>query len=270
MSRPTWPPRYVNVSIALLRNDNVTNAAYRFYCKLQALAWGEPQLHIEEEALYRETGLRQSQVYEYARLLRAHAGLLFRRAGSAFEFSFPELAPDPLAPDFVPAKAESQTQIPEKAECENGNSGKPGIDRTQNTREKRPIPENPELLTPSLSRAKSKNTGGGGDSGKPGKPKKVPTPAAVAAFRGIANRFPDKAVWPQITAAVGEKPDDLDRWKRTVEGWIAAGHYKLNVGGMLDWYRQGRTSKGAPASVTKNSPPANGRGPMLPEGLLDG
>lgn len=218
MPRPTWPPRYVNAPIALLRDEHVSHAAYRFYCKLRALAWGEPTLRMELSKLYAEAELGQSQVYEYARLLRDRGGLLFRCADGVFECSFPDLL-----------------QIPAEAE-------KPTL----------------SLLEP-----KTKNTVGGARSGKTGTPES-PTPAAVSVFRSIARRYPDKAVWPQITAAVGESPDSLDRWGRTIEGWIAAGFYKLNVGGMLDWYAQGRTSKAGPVAAARPAASGNGR---LPDGV---
>lgn len=217
MARPVWPPRYVNVPVTLLRDEQVPPAAFRFYCKLRALAWGEPTLHMELKRLFVETGLGQSQVYEYARTLRDRSGLLFRCADGVFECSFPDLEQ---------------------------------------------IPEIPELPTLSLSKSKGKNTERGARSGKAGI-EKSPIPAAIQAFRSIANRYPDKAVWPKIAAVVGEKPDDLERWQRTITGWIAAGHYKLNVGGMLDWYGQGRTSKAGPVVAVK--PATNGG--RMPDGV---
>lgn len=222
MSRPIWPPRYVNIPIPALRESELPNAAFRFYCKLRALAWGEATLTIAFDKLMKETGLSKSRVYEYAGLCRDRLGLPFHCAAGSFECSFPDL------PD---------------------------------------IPEKQELPTLSLSKPKSKNTAGEGRSQKTGM-EKLPVPAAVQAFRSIANRYPDKAVWPQISAAVGDDPASLDRWQKTIQGWIAAGFYKLNVGGMLDWYGQGRTSKAGPLAPTKSN--GNGRGPVLPEGLLDG
>lgn len=213
MPRATWPPRYVNSPIGILRDEQVSNAAYRFYNKLRALAWGEASLSIEMSKLFSETGLGQSQVYEYARLLRDRGGLLFRCADGVFECSFPDVVS---------------------------------------------LPDIPEMPTLSLSKTKNKNPAERGRSGKTGSA----TPPAIAVFRSIAQRFPDKAVWVKIVAAVGEKPADLERWQRTIEGWIAAGHYKLNVAGMLDWFAQGRTSKVAPDRPDQNSSPFR-----LPEGV---
>jgi hypothetical protein len=64
---------------------------------------------------------------------------------------------------------------------------------------------------------------------------------AVEAFRAVCNRYPDRAVWPLIEKTVGAEPANLERWQATARGWIAAGYSKVNVAGMLDWYRQGRT-----------------------------
>jgi hypothetical protein len=87
------------------------------------------------------------------------------------------------------------------------------------------------------------------DSKKPGRRGRTaaktgdPPPAAVAVYREIAQRFPDKSTWPLIFQKVGNHSENLERWAATVRGWIAAGYSKVNVAGMLDWFEQGRTSR---------------------------
>ena len=66
-----------------------------------------------------------------------------------------------------------------------------------------------------------------------------------------------------IAEWVGDSAENLDRWKLVVQGWIAAGHNKTNVEGMLDWFKQGKTTKGAPASNGKSTKP----GFRLPDGV---
>lgn len=207
MARPTWPPRYVNVPIPALRENDLPHGAFRFYCKLRALAWGEATLVIPFEKLLRETGLSQSRVYEYARLCRDHIGLPFHCAAGVFECSFPDL------PD---------------------------------------IPEKQESPSPSLPKSSSNKSKGERRSRKAGIDESA-APPAVGVFRSVVERFPNKATWPQIASAVGETPAGLERWRITIQGWILAGHFELNVGGMLDWYSRGQTSKGGPATPPKSN-----------------
>lgn len=80
------------------------------------------------------------------------------------------------------------------------------------------------------------------------KPARAPAhvPSAVEVYRKVANQFPDRSLYEMIEKAIGEKPEDLDRWGKTVIGWIAASYNKKNVEGMLDWFSQGKTCQGRP------------------------
>lgn len=119
-----WPPKYVNTPMALLLDDEVPNGAFRFGCKLYALAWGEPTLSIPIDQLMHHTGLRQSQVYEYARTLRDHHKLLsYDVRNGAFECSFPEMSEIPENPE-MPIKYLNPLV---KNTVVKANSGKTGI-----------------------------------------------------------------------------------------------------------------------------------------------
>jgi len=63
-------------------------------------------------------------------------------------------------------------------------------------------------------------------------------PVAVQAYREIANRFPDKATWPDIEATVGGLESDVAFWKEVVTTWIGCGWNKLNVTGMMECYKR--------------------------------
>lgn len=122
MPRDVWPPKYVNEPIGALLDKGVSNGAYRFLGKLRALAWGEPTLRLGLDRLMELTGLGQSQVYEYARLLRDRNWLLFSCAQSVFECSFTD-APIPENPE-KPTLSISSKQV--RTTEEGANSGKPG------------------------------------------------------------------------------------------------------------------------------------------------
>lgn len=204
MPRPVWPPKYANVEMAVLLDDHLPHGAFRFYAKLRALSWGEQTFSIQFARLMELTGLSQTRVYEYARLLRDRNGLLFRCAQGVFECSFPEAAPIP-----------GMRELPSLPVLDGSTPIKPDTKPESN---------------------------GSRIAGK----RETAKPPAVEAYHAVSHRNPDKAVWPMIVSKVGESPEAIERWKLTIQGWIAAGHNKVNVKGMLDWYGRGQTEKPAP------------------------
>lgn len=77
----------------------------------------------------------------------------------------------------------------------------------------------------------------------PPKPKKIkpktPIPPAVRIFRENAHRYPAKAWYARIDAAVGETPENLARWGELVLTWVGRGYNPTNVVGMLDAFNNG-------------------------------
>lgn len=65
-------------------------------------------------------------------------------------------------------------------------------------------------------------------------------PASIKVYQSIARRLPDKVLWPDIAAKVGDAPEDLERWGNTVKAYISCGWNKLNLSGMLNFFEQGR------------------------------
>lgn len=105
-----------------------------------------------------------------------------------------------------------------------------------------------------------------GDSGQkppPTKNKDSP-PISVLAYRSVANRFPDKATWPAIAEAVGDSEADLQFWKEVVIAWIAKGYKKVNVDGMLDWFKKREIPRGIYKNGHKATQPNNRTGPTHP------
>ena len=87
-----------------------------------------------------------------------------------------------------------------------------------------------------------------------GKTERQSPPLAVVAYREVASRFPDKALWDLIAETVGEKDADLDFWKKVVRAWIGCGWNKLNVTGMMECYKRRDMpgTKGGKRSGTRN------------------
>lgn len=86
--------------------------------------------------------------------------------------------------------------------------------------------------------------------GKGGKPPRTPkskksessptAPEAVMVYRSVTNRYPDKSTWAEIAGTVGGEPADLDFWREVVKAYIRCGWNKLNIDGMLKFYRDRR------------------------------
>lgn len=90
----------------------------------------------------------------------------------------------------------------------------------------------------------------------------APEPArhpAIEVYRSKARRYPDRAQWPSIEQAVSTDEKNLERWGATVEAYILCGWNKINVSGMLDWYRRGELPHTSRASFggNGNKPTAN-------------
>lgn len=126
-----WPPRYVNVPVRMVKNDLVTDGAFKFYCKLLALAKGRKSLTIGLADLLALTSLSRTRVYEYARLLRLCNALLWRCSDKAFECSFTE--------DSQPS--EQQSRISGNPKNRDGSSFKESINESINDPKKNAVPQ---------------------------------------------------------------------------------------------------------------------------------
>jgi phage replication O-like protein O len=65
---------------------------------------------------------------------------------------------------------------------------------------------------------------------------RAPIPPAVAVFRSETQRFPAKSWFAQIAEAVGEKPEDLERWRAVCHDYVGLGWSQVNVKAMLEFY----------------------------------
>jgi hypothetical protein len=61
---------------------------------------------------------------------------------------------------------------------------------------------------------------------------------AIQAFREITHYYPPDAWRKKVADTVGEN-GGVERWRRTVEGWVGCGWNPRNVQGMLQFYRRG-------------------------------
>jgi len=62
---------------------------------------------------------------------------------------------------------------------------------------------------------------------------------AIQAYREAAHMYPPASWRPIIVEVVGEQPDDLQRWARTVLAWIGLGWNPKNAKGMVDFFKRG-------------------------------
>lgn len=62
---------------------------------------------------------------------------------------------------------------------------------------------------------------------------------AIDVYRSKARRYPDKAQWPSIEQCVNQDDKSLALWGRVVEAYILCGWNKVNISGMIDWYKRG-------------------------------
>lgn len=77
-------------------------------------------------------------------------------------------------------------------------------------------------------------------------------PLAVIAYRTVANRYPDKATWSNIAETVGENKDDLDFWQSVVVAYISCGWNKINISGMLEFFRKRELPTTKPVNGVKH------------------
>lgn len=216
MPRPLLPPRGISAPTQLLYDKALPPVVRDTWLRLRGLAWGReetPALSMDQ--ISELLGMSRSTLYGHMLLLRDRAALQWRAAGSKT-----------LIVSFAGCVYDLSENLDKPSP-----SGMP-LDST--------IPNQEKTVVGSLE--------GGRPVQKSGRSKapKGPVPPAVAAFHAVSKRFPDEAVWPQIVQIVGQESEKLDQWSETVRGWIAAGYRKENIEGLLDWFKQGRTSKGGP------------------------
>jgi hypothetical protein len=141
---------------------------------------------------------------------------------------------------------EKAKEAKHNASVQNGHIDNPSVQNGQLYLSKmdNPSVQNGQLPRP-LPRPLSKTYSPNGESGKkpPAKNKDSP-PVSVLAYRSVANRYPDKATWLAIAEAVGDNETDLQFWKEVVTTWIARGYKKINIDGMLDWFKKREIPKG--------------------------
>jgi hypothetical protein len=125
--RPDWPPRYANVPVDVIKDDTIPPAAFRLYCKLRALAWGENTLAVDFDKLMELSGLSRTRLYEYARLLRDRTPLRWRVRGSVFECSFGEGDSESRKAGPLPAGDEQRPPGRAKTRGVSGESPNPGF-----------------------------------------------------------------------------------------------------------------------------------------------
>ena len=85
-------------------------------------------------------------------------------------------------------------------------------------------------------------------SRKRSSPPREPPPPAVKIFHDNTQRYPAKALWPDIDTAIGRDPLSLERWTMVIRAWLGMGWKSNNVNGMLDFFRRNEI------------PPGNGSG----------
>lgn len=74
---------------------------------------------------------------------------------------------------------------------------------------------------------------------------------ALAIFRAETQRYPKKAVQPEIENIVGRREEGLELWRQIVHEWVALGWNPVNVRGMLDCFNRGEVPKRGNASEPK-------------------
>lgn len=106
--------------------------------------------------------------------------------------------------------------------------------------------QNETTLPIDFSKISTENLSLNRDSGQkpPFTKNKASPPISVLAYRSVAQRYPDRATWPAIAEAVGDSEADLQFWKEVVTAWIAKGYKKINIDGMLDWFKKKEIPQG--------------------------
>jgi hypothetical protein len=136
------------------------------------------------------------------------------------EPSFPTQSPDPSLISKLPGPA---LIFPPEG------SDQPGLSPGHSTSDQAITGTSPSPTSPSLPRPKRSREGA---------PAKGETPPSVLLFRQETHRYPARQWFPEIEASVGSNPDELERWRLLVHGWVGAGWNPLNVAGMLELFRR--------------------------------
>lgn len=61
---------------------------------------------------------------------------------------------------------------------------------------------------------------------------------AIAALREITNRFPNKALYDELIAEIGEAPD-IAKLRACYVAWVKRGFNEMNYAWAVEWYRHG-------------------------------
>ncbi len=65
---------------------------------------------------------------------------------------------------------------------------------------------------------------------------------AIQAFRSAAHRYPPRAWYKEVVEAIGEREEDVGRWRALVHDWCGRGWNPGNVAGMLEKFRKEKAS----------------------------
>ncbi len=72
-----------------------------------------------------------------------------------------------------------------------------------------------------------------------GAKKRPAPPVAVETFRDVRGKYPPRELWGEISATIGERPDDLDLWRRVLVAYAARGFNRQAIDGPLEYFRRG-------------------------------
>ena len=78
-------------------------------------------------------------------------------------------------------------------------------------------------------------------------------PPAVEAYHRATNRYPNKAVWADMSEAIGDGVTRLELWETTVKQWVLKGWRPDNIGGMFDVFKQGGFKAGTNGHGSKSA-----------------
>lgn len=94
---------------------------------------------------------------------------------------------------------------------------------------------------------------GEGDKPKKGRKQTAPDSPAFKVFTEITEYYAITTHWRnEATRIVGEKPEDLEFWRKVVIGWTGKYPSKHNIEGMLDFYKRREIPGYQPGGAIKN------------------
>ncbi len=75
-------------------------------------------------------------------------------------------------------------------------------------------------------------------------------------MKRVTGRSPLRPTYERVIALMGDAPDE-ERFRKVYEAWCLRGYNPDNLGGQLDWYRDGipEASRGASARASAEPPP---------------